>query len=88
MEGVGNGTKGLKIDSILRFSPLPGPVKDLLLGHMVSTQHSVLGDKVIFMHLYCTVLYCTVLCCTVLYCTVLCCTVGHLHAGRAAPRVR
>ena len=61
----GNGVKGEKINAILRYSPLPGPVKELLLGHMVSIQHAVLGDKVIFMLI---VLYCTVLYCTVLYC--------------------
>ena len=67
---LGNGARGEKINAILQYSPLPGPVKELLLGHMASIQHTVLGDKVIFMLivLYCTVLYCTVLYCTVLYC--------------------
>ena len=46
---LGNGARGEKINAILRYSPLPGPVKELLLGHMASIQHAVLGDKVIFM---------------------------------------
>ena len=46
---LGNGARGEKINAILQYSPLPGPVKELLLGHMASIQHTVLGDKVIFM---------------------------------------
>ena len=45
----GNGVQGVKINTILKHSPLPDQVKQYLLGHMVSIAHNILSDRTVFM---------------------------------------
>ena len=41
--------QGVKINTILKHSPLPDQVKQYLLGHMVSIAHNILSDRTVFM---------------------------------------
>ena len=44
-----NGAQGVKIGEILKYSPLPDPVKRSLIEKLKSMGHSILGDRTVFM---------------------------------------
>ena len=49
LQKMGNGVEAVKINAILKYTPMPIQIKQFIIGKMMSVSHSILGDKTVFL---------------------------------------